>query len=243
MDEKYEMDENCLIIFGNCHEINSIDMTDNYDSFGNEMEMTTKQRSQANARERFRTHRFIEKISDLTDFTTKNSNSQELMTNFSHRSVNSAFNTLRLLIPTEPKNRKLSKIETLRLAKSYISHLNATLTIGKCWIFHFQHQKWFMAPYTSYCYFLSFSLLQLFFSFLFLKETLHVGSRALKHQRYRSNNSRNSSIKMIIAQISAHSVFPQSFIKRGLIKDYLWEFRDGIWLRAIFMVYKCRGIK
>nr|XP_019558574.2 basic helix-loop-helix transcription factor scleraxis-like [Aedes albopictus] len=59
------------------------------------------QRSQANARERFRTH-----------------------------SVNSAFNNLRLLIPTEPKNRKLSKIETLRLAKSYISHLIAVLITG-----------------------------------------------------------------------------------------------------------------
>lgn len=46
-------------------------------------------------------------------------------------SVNSAFNTLRLLIPTEPKNRKLSKIETLRLAKSYISHLSASLVIGE----------------------------------------------------------------------------------------------------------------
>ncbi|XP_065092532.1 basic helix-loop-helix transcription factor scleraxis-like [Ochlerotatus camptorhynchus] len=59
------------------------------------------QRSQANARERFRTH-----------------------------SVNSAFSNLRLLIPTEPKNRKLSKIETLRLAKSYISHLIAVLITG-----------------------------------------------------------------------------------------------------------------
>ncbi|CAO1383082.1 unnamed protein product [Diamesa serratosioi] len=63
--------------------------------------LSHKQRSQANARERFRTH-----------------------------SVNSAFHTLRLLIPTEPKNRKLSKIETLRLAKSYISHLGATLLAG-----------------------------------------------------------------------------------------------------------------
>ncbi|EDS41761.1 conserved hypothetical protein [Culex quinquefasciatus] len=59
------------------------------------------QRSQANARERYRTH-----------------------------SVNSAFTNLRLLIPTEPKNRKLSKIETLRLAKSYISHLIAVLLTG-----------------------------------------------------------------------------------------------------------------
>jgi hypothetical protein len=46
-------------------------------------------------------------------------------------SVNSAFTTLRLLIPTEPKNRKLSKIETLRLAKSYISHLTAALMVGE----------------------------------------------------------------------------------------------------------------
>ena len=129
--EKYEVDGNCLIIFGNCTDINSNsscnnETDNNYDPFGNEMEMTTKQRNQANARERFRTHRFIESFSSLT---TKKLN-QDLK-NFSHHSVNSAFNTLRLLIPTEPKNRKLSKIETLRLAKSYISHLNATLATGK----------------------------------------------------------------------------------------------------------------
>ncbi|XP_038045219.1 basic helix-loop-helix transcription factor scleraxis-like [Patiria miniata] len=45
-------------------------------------------------------------------------------------SVNSAFTTLRDLIPTEPKNRKLSKIETLRLATSYISHLGTLLLVG-----------------------------------------------------------------------------------------------------------------
>ena len=39
-------------------------------------------------------------------------------------SVNSAFSILRSLIPTEPRNRKLSKIEILRLATSYIDHLN-----------------------------------------------------------------------------------------------------------------------
>lgn len=46
-------------------------------------------------------------------------------------SVNSAFSTLRTLIPTEPKDRKLSKIETLRLASSYISHLGTQLIAGK----------------------------------------------------------------------------------------------------------------
>ncbi|KAJ3602396.1 hypothetical protein NHX12_030151 [Muraenolepis orangiensis] len=39
------------------------------------------------------------------------------------QNVNSAFTALRTLIPTEPVDRKLSKIETLRLASSYISHL------------------------------------------------------------------------------------------------------------------------
>lgn len=58
-------------------------------------------RNAANARERDRTH-----------------------------SVNSAFITLRTLIPTEPANRKLSKIETLRLATSYIAHLNTVLMVG-----------------------------------------------------------------------------------------------------------------
>jgi hypothetical protein len=42
-------------------------------------------------------------------------------------SVNSAFLLLRSMIPTDPIDRKLSKIETLRLAGSYISHLNAIL--------------------------------------------------------------------------------------------------------------------
>jgi len=45
-------------------------------------------------------------------------------------SVNTAFSTLRMLIPTEPADRKLSKIETLRLASSYISHLDAMLIAG-----------------------------------------------------------------------------------------------------------------
>ena len=198
--EKYEVDGNCLIIFGNCHDINSNSSsnngTDNYDSFGNEMEMTTKQRSQANARERFRTHRFIE---SFTSLTTKKLN-QDLK-NFSHHSVNSAFNTLRLLIPTEPKNRKLSKIETLRLAKSYISHLNATLATGK-----------FCAE-MIYCFFLSFlyllnaaiifTSLSLFFYFLLPKgnascrqpcfeaSTLHKQHQQHQHHQeqhdYRSN--------------------------------------------------------
>ncbi|XP_046421759.1 basic helix-loop-helix transcription factor scleraxis isoform X1 [Neodiprion fabricii] len=72
-----------------------------------------KQRYQANARERDRTHRF----------TTQESQS-------SLCSVNTAFTALRTLIPTEPADRKLSKIETLRLASSYISHLGAVLIVG-----------------------------------------------------------------------------------------------------------------
>ncbi|KAK3802218.1 hypothetical protein RRG08_004508 [Elysia crispata] len=60
-----------------------------------------KPRCSANARERDRTH-----------------------------SVNTAFLTLRTLIPTEPADRKLSKIETLRLAASYIAHLSTVLMVG-----------------------------------------------------------------------------------------------------------------
>lgn len=48
--------------------------------------------------------------------------------------MNSAFVSLRQLIPTEPKTRKLSKIETLRLAHSYIEHLFAMLITGKSFI-------------------------------------------------------------------------------------------------------------
>ncbi|XP_075757005.1 transcription factor 15 [Pelodiscus sinensis] len=61
-----------------------------------------KQRQAANARERDRT-----------------------------QSVNTAFTALRTLIPTEPMDRKLSKIETLRLASSYISHLANVLLLGE----------------------------------------------------------------------------------------------------------------
>ncbi|XP_044589967.1 transcription factor 15 [Cotesia glomerata] len=45
-------------------------------------------------------------------------------------SVNMAFNTLRMLIPTEPVDKKLSKIETLKLAFSYIIHLDTILITG-----------------------------------------------------------------------------------------------------------------
>ncbi|XP_057315861.1 neurogenin-2-like [Hydractinia symbiolongicarpus] len=55
-------------------------------------------RRHANARERTRTH-----------------------------SVNDGFTALRSLIPTDPPERKLSKIETLRLASSYIWHLHSLL--------------------------------------------------------------------------------------------------------------------
>ena len=41
--------------------------------------------------------------------------------------VNDGFLTLRNLIPTDPPDRKLSKIETLRLANSYILHLSSLL--------------------------------------------------------------------------------------------------------------------
>lgn len=60
-----------------------------------------QQRQAANARERDRTH-----------------------------SVNAAFTALRTLIPTEPADRRLSKIETLRLASSYIAHLANVLLLG-----------------------------------------------------------------------------------------------------------------
>ncbi|ESO96722.1 hypothetical protein LOTGIDRAFT_174714 [Lottia gigantea] len=62
---------------------------------------TKPPRMSANARERDRTH-----------------------------SVNSAFVTLRTMIPTEPADRKLSKIEVLRLSASYIAHLNTLLMVG-----------------------------------------------------------------------------------------------------------------
>ena len=51
------------------------------------------------------------------------------------QSVNSAFSSLRELIPTEPLDRKLSKIETLRLATSYIQHLAVQLHAGQHNIF------------------------------------------------------------------------------------------------------------
>ncbi|XP_025207154.1 transcription factor 15-like isoform X2 [Melanaphis sacchari] len=47
------------------------------------------------------------------------------------QSVNSAFDVLRAMIPIDPPDRKLSKIETLQLATKYISHLSQILTPGK----------------------------------------------------------------------------------------------------------------
>merc|ERR1711923_470865 len=59
------------------------------------------------------------------------------------QSVNSAFTSLRELIPTEPLDRKLSKIETLRLATSYIQHLAVQLHAG-------HHNKIFLRPEIFY---------------------------------------------------------------------------------------------
>ncbi|XP_038606404.1 transcription factor 15 [Tachyglossus aculeatus] len=45
------------------------------------------------------------------------------------QSVNTAFSALRMLIPTEPEDRRLSKVETLRLAAGYIAHLANVLLL------------------------------------------------------------------------------------------------------------------
>lgn len=71
------------------------------ESYRRESGGVVRQRNAANARERYRT-----------------------------QNVNTAFTALRTLIPTEPVDRKLSKIETLRLASSYISHLANVLVVG-----------------------------------------------------------------------------------------------------------------
>ncbi|KAE8739061.1 scleraxis-like [Frankliniella occidentalis] len=76
-------------------------------------------RNQANARERDRTHRLV--IPTSSARCTRPFERPIMLT------VNQAFCSLRALIPTEPKNRKLSKIETLRLATSYIAHLDTQL--------------------------------------------------------------------------------------------------------------------
>ncbi|VDO11287.1 unnamed protein product [Brugia timori] len=53
----------------------------------------------------------------------------QLFTSYSIRveSFNSAFAKLRALLPTLPLNKKLSKIEILRLSISYISYLDNLL--------------------------------------------------------------------------------------------------------------------
>ncbi|KAI9590184.1 hypothetical protein GQX74_008352 [Glossina fuscipes] len=48
------------------------------------------------------------------------------------QSVNAAFNTLRTLIPTEPHDRKLSKIEILRLAKSNVERPCSVYLTHQC---------------------------------------------------------------------------------------------------------------
>ncbi|CAL7950966.1 unnamed protein product [Xylocopa violacea] len=95
-------------------------------------EESSKQRYQANARERDRTHRSTLSSPKFANTLNKDKESkretQEIQSSL--YSVNTAFSALRTLIPTEPADRKLSKIETLRLASSYISHLGAVLLAG-----------------------------------------------------------------------------------------------------------------
>ncbi|XP_050546443.1 transcription factor 15-like isoform X2 [Daktulosphaira vitifoliae] len=46
------------------------------------------------------------------------------------QSVNASFDILRSLIPIDPSDRKLSKIETLQLATKYIHHLSQLVIEG-----------------------------------------------------------------------------------------------------------------
>ena len=50
----------------------------------------------------------------------------------STENVNAGFERLRKLVPTDPIDRKLSKIEVLRLATSYISHLSNLTKASSC---------------------------------------------------------------------------------------------------------------
>ncbi|XP_077298989.1 basic helix-loop-helix transcription factor scleraxis-like [Arctopsyche grandis] len=91
-----------------------------------QQEAPGKQRNQANARERDRTQKDNVVTSKQQEFEKPVFDQQYPMTN----RVNSAFAALRSRIPTEPNDRKLSKIEILRLAGSYISHLANRLITG-----------------------------------------------------------------------------------------------------------------
>ena len=66
----------------------------------------------------------VAKTSAQQQFTRKTSTVRERTRT---HNVNDGFLTLRNLIPTDPPDRKLSKIETLRLANSYIWHLSSVL--------------------------------------------------------------------------------------------------------------------
>ncbi|VDM30334.1 unnamed protein product [Hydatigera taeniaeformis] len=68
--------------------------------------------------------------SDKTDLRLRIKHAMNARERTRTASVNDAFLMLRRLIPTQPLNRKLSKIETLRLATSYIAHLNSILVTG-----------------------------------------------------------------------------------------------------------------
>lgn len=119
------MDQN--VYYGQCSAVIATDLPPMAHSINYEMEKPIV-RQQANARERYRTHRYLSTRSphSIESIRSISSNCNPCVS-----SVNSAFVALRQLIPTEPKTRKLSKIETLRLAKSYIEHLAAVLMTGE----------------------------------------------------------------------------------------------------------------
>lgn len=91
------------------------------DSFIDNSRRPIVPRQKINARERYRTFKWVQK-SDMI---------RQSIQSVSGCSVNAAYEALRGLIPTEPVNRKLSKIEIIRLASSYITHLRSTLHTGK----------------------------------------------------------------------------------------------------------------
>lgn len=63
----------------------------------------------------------------ITDFEQRSSTNFDIREKYLSRSINSAFDELRMHVPTFPYEKRLSKIDTLRLAIAYISLLREVL--------------------------------------------------------------------------------------------------------------------
>ncbi len=111
--------------------LTELDLMEEVDSEENDENANTKHhKCETNGKDRFGGHLTREERRKRRRATTKYRAAHATRERMRVEAFNTAFSELRLLLPTLPPDKKLSKMEILRLAICYISYLNHVLDLN-----------------------------------------------------------------------------------------------------------------